>query len=95
MSALQGRTSPEGMRRINKIIKLQMQYPRWLRSTVKKVLDEEILRPIHSRMKDFGYSQEIIKKTEIKGIKITDDGELEYERGAGTGRKIILGCLCG
>lgn len=73
------RTSPEGMRKINKIIKLQMQYPRWLRTTVKKILDEEILKKIHQRMKDFGYSEKIIKGTKIHKIVMNDDGSLDYE----------------
>ncbi len=55
-----------------------MQYPRWVRSTAKKVLDDVILTKIHQRMKDFGYSEEIIKNTKLS-IKIADEGELEYE----------------
>ena len=81
MSALDPvqRTSPEGMKKIASIIKMEMQYPRWVRFTAKQVLEDITLKQTHSRMKDFGYSEKIIKNTKVQNIQIKDDGELEYE----------------
>ena len=49
-------------------MKTQMQYPRFLREEIQKIADDVILKPIHSRMKEFGYSEKIIAGTTIQNI---------------------------
>ena len=60
-------------------MKMQVQYPRFLREQVAKIANDEILKPLHSRMKDFGYSQKIIQGTTIENLTIGRNGTMSFD----------------
>ncbi len=57
----------------------QVQYPRFLREEVKKIAEDVILKPSHSRMRSFGYSQKIIDGTTIENLEIGRNGTLSFD----------------
>ena len=60
-------------------MKTQMQYPRFLREEIQKIADDVILKPIHSLMRDFGYSEKIISGTKIQNIEVGRNGTLSFD----------------
>lgn len=69
----------DNMRTVFNLTRFEMQYPEFVRSIAPKIADEEILKPVHSRMKDFGYSEKIIQSTRIENLQINNLGELEFD----------------
>jgi len=67
------------MKLVFKLTRFEMQYPNFVRSIAPKIADEQILKPVHSRMKDFGYSEKIIQSTRIENLQISNLGELEFD----------------
>ena len=61
------------------VMKTQVQYPRFLREEAKKIADNVILKPLHSRMKSFGYSQKIIDGTTIENLTIGRNGTMSFD----------------
>ena len=59
--------------------KTQLQYPRFIREQAKKIADDVILKPLHSRMRDFGYSPKIIAGTTIENIEVSGNGTLSFD----------------
>ena len=60
-------------------MKTQVQYPRFLREQAAKIANDVILKPLHSRMSDFGYSQKIIQGTTIENIIIGRNGTMSFD----------------
>ena len=69
----------DDMRLIFNLTRFEMQYPNFVRTIGQKVADEEILKPIHSRMKNFGYSQKIIDSTRIENLQIDKLGLMTFD----------------
>lgn len=69
----------DNMRTVFNLTRFEMQYPEFVRSIAPKIADEQILKPVHSRMKDFGYSEKIIQSTIIENLQINNLGELEFD----------------
>jgi hypothetical protein len=61
------------------VMKTQVQYPRFLREEAKKIAQDVILKPLHSRMKSFGYSQKIIDGTTIENLNIRRNGTMSFD----------------
>jgi hypothetical protein len=61
------------------VMKTQVQYPRFLREQVKKIAEDVILKPLHQRMGNFGYSKKIIDATIIENIEINRFGTLTFD----------------
>ena len=61
------------------VLKTQVQYPRFLREQAKKIADDVILKPLHSRMKSFGYSEKIINGTTIENFSIGRNGTMSFD----------------
>jgi len=59
--------------------KTQVQYPRFVREEAKKIAEDVILKPLHSRMKSFGYSQKIIDGTTIENIIVNRTGSMSFD----------------
>ena len=56
------------LRKITQVTKIQ--FIQFQAVTLNKIADTLILRTIHERMKDFGYSEKIIRGTTISGVNI-------------------------
>ena len=69
----------DGMKLVFNLTRFKMQYPRFVETVGIKISEEEILRPIHARMKDFRYSPKIIASTRIEDVEITNDGRLIFD----------------
>jgi|APSaa5957512535_1039671.scaffolds.fasta_scaffold14413_4 hypothetical protein len=67
------------MKLVFNLTRFEMQYPRFAESIGIKIANEEILKPIHSRMKDFRYSEKIINSTRIEDVEITSSGQLVFD----------------
>lgn len=67
------------MQLIFNLTRFEMQYPEFVRNIAPKIADEEILTPIHSRMRDFGYSQKIIDSTRIENLQISNTGQIQFD----------------
>ena len=61
------------------VMRTQVQYPRFVREETKKIAEDVILKPLHSRMKSFGYSQKIIDGTTIENITVSRTGSLSFD----------------
>ena len=60
-------------------MRIQVQYPRFVREEAKKIAEDVILKPLHSRMKSFGYSEKIITGTTIENIIINRTGSMSFD----------------
>ena len=69
----------DGMKLVFNLTRFEMQYPRFVKTVGIKIAEEEILRPIHLRMRDFRYSDKIIKSTRIENIEVTNTGQLVFD----------------
>jgi len=58
---------------------IQIQYPRFIREESKKIAEEVILKPLHQRMRSFGYSEKIINGTTIENITVNKTGSLTFD----------------
>jgi len=67
------------MKLVFNLTKFEMQYPQFIQSIAPKIADKEILKPIKSRMKDFGYSQKIIDSTRIENLQISNLGQIIFD----------------
>jgi len=67
------------MKLVFNLTRFEMQYPQFIQSIAPKIADEEILNPIKSRMRDFGYSQKIIDSTRIENLQISNLGQIEFD----------------
>jgi len=67
------------MKLIFDITRFEMQYSRFIEDTARKIIDDEILKPIKNSMKSFGYSEKIIEGTTIENLIITDSGFLQFD----------------
>jgi len=56
-----------------------MQYPRFIKGIAEKIVDDEILKPIHREMKLWDYSQKIIDSTTIKNLFVDDQGFVQFD----------------
>ena len=61
------------------VLRLKVQYPRFLREEARKIAEETILKPLHSRMRAFGYSEKIINGTTIENITIGGNGTMYFD----------------
>lgn len=68
----------DGMKLVFNLTRFQMQYPRFVATVGVKIAEEEILKPIHARMKDFNYSDKIIASTRIEDVQVTSEGRLDF-----------------
>ena len=59
--------------------KTQIQYPRFIRTESEKIANEVILKPLHQRMRSFGYSEKIIDGTTIENIQVNRTGSLTFD----------------
>lgn len=59
--------------------KTQIQYPRFVREETKKIAEDVILKPLHDRMRSFGYSPKIIDGTTIQNIVVTKTGSMSFD----------------
>ena len=60
-------------------MKMRVQYPRFLREESKRIAEDVILKPLHLRMRSFGYSQKIIDGTTIENLSIGRNGTLSFD----------------
>lgn len=67
------------MKLVFNITRFEMLYPRFIEETAKQIIDEEILQPIKTEMKKFGYSEKIINETSIENLLVTDSGFLQFD----------------
>lgn len=61
------------------VFKTQVQYPRFVREEANKIAQDVILKPLHSRMKSFGYSEKIIAGTTIQNITVNRTGSMSFD----------------
>lgn len=69
----------DGMKLVFNLTRFEMQYPRFVETVGIKIAEEEILRPIHARMRDFKYSEKIIDSTRIEDVEVTPNGQLIFD----------------
>ena len=69
----------DAMRLVFDITRFEMQYPRFVQENAKKIINEEMLLPIHKAMRGFNYSEKIIKGTTIENINISDQGYVQFD----------------
>jgi len=69
----------DSSKRVFLIMKTQVQYPRFLREQAKKIAEDVILKPLHSRMQSFGYSKKIIDGTTIENLTIGRNGTMSFD----------------
>lgn len=72
-----------------------IQYIQFQASTINRLADSFILRTIHERMRDFGYSEKIISGTVISGVDIISNRKFRIffhsEYFADTGYDVAVG----
>lgn len=61
------------------VTRFEMQYFRFIEQTAKQIIDEEILQPIKTEMKKFGYSEKIIDDTTIENLFVDDNGFVQFD----------------
>ena len=67
------------MKLLFNVTRFEMQYFRFIEQTAKQIVDEEILQPIKTEMKKFGYSQKIIDDTTIQNLFVDDNGFVQFD----------------
>lgn len=58
---------------------IQMEFPDFTLTTLKKIMDEEVLRPIQSQMRSDGISDKIIDKTRIEYVQNRRRATITYK----------------
>lgn len=71
--------SQDNMRTVFNLTRFEMQYPDFIREIAPKIANDEILKPIKKRMKDFGYSKKIIDSTRFENLQLDNFGNLEFD----------------
>ena len=79
MSAIEPTIANSRDKRVFLAFKTQIQYPRFVREEAENIANQVILKPLHDRMRAFGYSQKIIDGTTIKNIKVGRKGVLTFD----------------
>ncbi len=54
------------MKLLFNVTRFEMQYPRFIEESARQIIDQEILQPIKTAMRSFGYSEKIINGTFIE-----------------------------
>jgi len=67
------------MKLLFNVTRFEMQYFRFIEESAKQIVDEEILQPIKTEMKKFGYSEKIIDDTTIENLFVDDTGFLQFD----------------
>lgn len=67
------------MKLVFNVTRFEMQYPRFIKEVATKIVEEEILKPIHQEMKVWNYSQKIIDSTTIENLVVDDEGFVQFE----------------
>ena len=67
------------MRLLFNVTRFEMQYPRFIEQTSRQIIDQEILQPIKSAMRSFGYSDKIVDGTFIDNLIIDSEGFIQFD----------------
>lgn len=67
------------MKLLFNVTRFEMQYPRFIEQTSRQIIDEEILNPIKTGMRSFGYSEKIIDGTFIDNLFVDDNGFIQFD----------------
>ena len=67
------------MKLVFNLTRFEMQYPRFIEGMARQIIDEEILQPIKTAMKSFGYSEKIINGTTIEKLFVDDNGFIQFD----------------
>jgi len=67
------------MKLLFNVTRFEMQYPRFIEQISRQIIDEEILIPIKTAMRSFGYSQKIIDGTSIESLFVDDSGFIQFD----------------
>jgi hypothetical protein len=67
------------MKLLFNVTRFEMQYPRFIEQTARQIIDEEILQPIKTGMRQFGYSQKIIDGTTIENFFVDSNGFIQFD----------------
>jgi len=67
------------MKLLFNVTRFEMQYPRFIKQTSSQIIDEEILNPIKTGMRSFGYSEKIIDGTFIDNLFVDDNGFIQFD----------------
>ena len=72
-------SSQDVMKLLFNLTRFEMQYPRFIESTARQIIDEEILQPIKTAMRSFGYSEKIIDGTFIDNLFVDGNGFIQFD----------------
>ena len=61
------------------MVRLEMQYPQFIKTQATKIANEEILDRVHQGMRTFNYSEKIIERTFLDNVKVDTDGFIEFD----------------
>ena len=61
------------------VTRFEMQYPRFIEQSARKIIDQEILQPIKIAMKSFDYSNKIIDGTSIENFFVDGNGFIQFD----------------
>lgn len=67
------------MKLLFNVTRFEMQYPRFIEETARRIIDEEILQPIKTAMKSFDYSEKIINDTTIENLFVDGNGFIQFD----------------
>ena len=67
------------MRLLFNITRFEMQYTRFIEQSARQIIDQEILQPIKTAMRSFGYSEKIIDETFIDNLFVSSDGFIQFD----------------
>lgn len=67
------------MKLLFNLTRFEMQYPRFIEESARKIIDEEILQPIKIAMKSFDYSDKIIDATSIENFFVDSNGFIQFD----------------
>ena len=67
------------MKLVFNVTRFEMQYPRFIEESARKIIDEEILQPIKIAMKSFDYSDKIIDDTTIENLFVDGSGFIQFD----------------
>lgn len=66
-------------RLVFRLVRLEMQFPGWVKITATRIANEEILDPLHDAMRTFNYSKKIIERTFIDNLVVDTEGFIDFE----------------
>ena len=67
------------MKLLFNVTRFEMQYPRFIEEFARQIIDQEILQPIKTAMRSFGYSEKIIDGTLIDNLFVDDNGFIQFD----------------